>query len=110
MRKRVPSPVLMFSLLGVAMLSIGWSAAQQHHLPLILSHRFAGRTSTCDLAESIEGEALSRLQAGNFSELSAASKVIQVDGNFQLWSTPLGNYWMPKASGDALIYDLSEQK
>ncbi len=83
---------------------------QSHHASLVLSHYSKGKTGNCSLAESFEGEALSRLQLENVNSIRAASKVVRHDERFSLWSTPAGNFWMPTASGDALIYDLAEQK
>ena len=81
-----------------------------HHATLVLGHYFKGRSGNCSLAESFENEALSRLQLENVNSIRAASKVIRSDERFSLWSTPAGEYWMPTASRDALIYDLAEQK
>jgi FkbM family methyltransferase len=86
------------------------SVVQSHHASLVFSHYFNGKTGNCSLAESFEGEALSRLQLENVNSIRAASKVVRKDERFSLWSTPAGEYWMPTASGDALIYDLAEQK
>jgi FkbM family methyltransferase len=86
------------------------SLARSHHAYLVLSHYLGGRAGNCTLAESFEGEALSRLQVQNANEIRASSRVIRTDGQFSLWSTPAGEFWMPAASGDALIYDLGEQK
>ena len=87
-----------------------FSVVQSHHASLVFSHYFKGKTGNCSLAESFEGEALSRLQLENVNSIRAASKVVRKDERFSLWSTPAGEYWMPTASGDALIYDLAEQK
>src|ERR1022692_2992327 len=84
--------------------------ARLHHTMLVMSHYFGGRAGNCTLAESIQGEALSRLQAANVDAMRAASRVIQKDERFSLWETPAGRYWMPTASGEALLYDLAEQK
>ena len=84
--------------------------ARTHHASLVLSHYFGGRVGNCTLAESFEGEALSRLQSGNVDEIRASSQVIRKDDRYSLWSTPSGEYWMPTASRDGLIYDLGEQK
>lgn len=86
------------------------SAARTHHVLLVFSHYFGGRTGNCNLAESFEGEALSRLEANNVNEIRLASRVTRTDNRFSLWSTPLGDYWMPTASKDSIIYDLAEQK
>ena len=81
-----------------------------HHASLVLSHYFKGRAGNCNLAESFESESLSRLQAANFEEMRASSRVVRKDDHYTLWSTPLGDYWMPTASGESLAYDLAEQK
>jgi len=84
--------------------------AQGHHAFLVLSHYFKGKAGNCTLGESFQGEALSRLQLANVNEIRNASRIIQKDERYSLWSTPGGQYWMPTASGDALVYDLGEQK
>jgi FkbM family methyltransferase len=84
--------------------------AMSHHAAVVISHYLKGRASTCTLSESFEGEALSRLGMQNFAELRAASRVTRQDAGLTLWSTPAGDYWMPTASGEALLYDLAEQK
>jgi FkbM family methyltransferase len=84
--------------------------ARSHHASLVLSHYFGGRAEDCTLAESFQGEALSRLQFQNVNEIRSSSKVVRKDDHYSLWETPAGEYWMPIASGDALIYDLGEQK
>lgn len=81
--------------------------AQLRHASLVLSHYFGGRAGNCTLAESFEGEALSRLQFESVTEIRAASKVIRKDEQFSLWSTPAGEYWVPTASGHAVIDDLN---
>lgn len=84
--------------------------ARSHHASLVLSHYLHGRAGNCTLAESFEGEALSRMQFANVSTIRSSSRVIRTDGDFSLWSTPAGEYWFPTASKDAIIYDLGEQK
>ena len=91
---------------GAALLRV----ARAHHALLVVSHYLHGRAGNCTLAESFEGEVLSRLQFQNVSEIRASSRVIRMDGRFSLWSTPAGEYWVPTASKDAILYDLAEQK
>jgi FkbM family methyltransferase len=50
------------------------------------------------------------LQFQNVNEIRSSSKIVRKDGLYSLWSTPNGEFWMPTASGDALVYDLGEQK
>ena len=84
--------------------------AMSHHAAVVISHYLKGRASTCTLSESFEGEALSRLEVRNIASMRAASRVTRKEAGLALWSTPAGDYWMPAASGDALLYDLAEQK
>src|SRR5215472_16695115 len=84
--------------------------ARTHHAFLVLSHYIRGRAGNCTLSESFEGEALARLQVANFDAIRSSSRVIRRDGPYSLWSTPDGEYWMPTASGDKLLYDVAEQK
>jgi hypothetical protein len=84
--------------------------AQKHRACLVLSHYINGRVGKCTLSESFEGEALSRMQVANFDAIRSFSRVIRRDGPYSLWNTPDGDYWMPSASGDKLLYDVAEQK
>jgi FkbM family methyltransferase len=84
--------------------------ARAHHAFLVLSHYLNGRVGNCNLSESFEGEALSRLQLANVDAIRAASKVVRRDEQYSLWETPAGPFWIPTASGDAVIYDLGEQR
>jgi FkbM family methyltransferase len=95
---------------SLPLIALAAGVARSHHTFLVLSHYFGGRTGNCTLAESFEGEALSRLQSQNVDAIRASSRVIRKDDRYSLWSTPYGEFWMPTASSDALIYDLGEQK
>lgn len=76
---------------------------------LPVSHYLRGRAGTCTLAESLQSVRLSRAQRANVDGIRSASRVVGRDDVYSLWSTPLGEFWMTTASGDALIYDLGEQ-
>jgi len=111
MSKKLTPKAVGFGVFAVALpVAALIQAARTHHASLVLSHYFGGRAGNCSLAESFEAEALSRLQADNVGDLRASSRVVRKDERFSLWSTPLGDYWMPSASGDSLVYDLAEQK
>jgi FkbM family methyltransferase len=86
------------------------SVVRTNHVLLVLSHYFGGRAGNCTLADSFEGEALSRLQVQNTDAVRASSRVIRKDDRYAVWSSPYGEFWMATASGDALIYDLAEQE
>ncbi|HEV3196817.1 MAG TPA: FkbM family methyltransferase [Bryobacteraceae bacterium] len=102
--------VLLFAIIAIFPAFALINVFQAHHTGLVLSHYFGGRAGNCTLAESFEAERLSRLQFQNVEEIKKASRVVRKDELYSLWSTPAGEYWMPSASGNALIYDLGEQK
>lgn len=111
MQKKLTPRTVGFGLFVVSLpLAAAIHIARVHHFSLVLSHYFGGRSGNCSLSESFDAEALSRLQSSNVSELRASMRVTQKDDRFSLWSTPTGDYWMPSASGEDLIYDLAEQK
>ena len=93
----------------VALSTAGLNLARSHHVYLVLSHYLGGRAGNCSLEESFQGEALSRLQYTTVGEVRAASRIIREDGRYAWWSTPEGEFWVPAASGDAVMYDLGEQ-
>jgi FkbM family methyltransferase len=86
------------------------NVAGVHHAGLVLSHYFGGRVGNCSLMEAFQAENLSRLQAANVEEIRAGSCIVRTDGQYTLWSTTDGEYWLPARSRDGVIYDLGEQK
>jgi FkbM family methyltransferase len=98
------------AILAAPVVTLGLITGRAHHAGLVLSHYFRGRAANCSLAESFHGETLMRQQSQNADEIRATSRIVRTDGPYSLWSTPAGDYWMPTASGDALVYDLGEQK
>src|SRR5689334_9671356 len=99
---------------GLLMLSLPCAGllhtARIHHASLVLSHYLHGRAGSCSLAESFEGESLSRRQFENASSIRSASHVVRTDERFSLWSTPTGEYWLPIGSKEGIFYDLAEQQ
>ncbi len=74
------------------------------------SHYLHGRAGNCSLSESRHSGEPSMEQSANVKSIGASSHVMRQEGKDSLWSTPLGEYWMPTASKDAIVYDLAEQK
>jgi FkbM family methyltransferase len=108
--RKVAPKTIGFGLLALALPCAGlMHVVRVHHVPLVLSHYFGGKAANCTLVEAFRGEALSRLQSQNENRLRASSRIVRSDGRFSLWTTPLGEFWMPAASGGDLIYDLAEQ-
>jgi FkbM family methyltransferase len=105
------SRALRLSLLSLAVaLPAVVHIALAHHAYLVLSLYLSSRAGNCTLAESFEGEALSRLQAANVNAARAYSRVIRTDDLYSLWSTPAGEFWSPTRNRGALLYDIAEQQ
>jgi FkbM family methyltransferase len=100
--------VLMF---GIPAMALMLFVALRHPGTLImLSHYLHGRAGVCTISQSFDSLAIAIAQAQNADEILAASRIIEQDPRgFNHWSTPLGSYWMPAGSGNALVYDLAEQ-
>ncbi len=109
-RKRAPRILMMSLIILVLPTAALINLARSHHAFLVLSHYLGDRAGNCTMAQSFEGEALSRLQLANVNEIRASSHLVREDGPYAFWATPLGDYWVPGASKDAIIYDLAEQK
>jgi hypothetical protein len=58
----------MYCLIGIVPVFSLYEVALQHHAALVLSHYLHKRTGNCNLTESFEAEALSRLQSANGEE------------------------------------------
>jgi FkbM family methyltransferase len=85
------------------------NVAMYHHAGLVLSHYFGGRAGNCTLAEAFQAEALSRMQLANVDDISKSSRILRTDGQYTLWATPAGEYWIPSHTGP-VFYDLGEQQ
>jgi FkbM family methyltransferase len=109
-KKVTPKMVgLGLAVLGLAVAAL-WNVARSHHAALVLSHYFGGRAGNCTLAESFASEALYRRQSENVDAIRSSSRVVRRDDRFSLWHTQDGEFWVPTASGDSLLYDLGEQE
>ena len=85
------------------------NVAMYHHASVVLSHYFGGRAGNCTLAESFQAEALSRMQVANVDYIQKGSRIVREDGQYTLWTTPDGEYWIPTKTGP-IFYDLGEQR
>lgn len=75
-----------------------------------IGYHLAGRSGICNLGESYRAARVSAKQVSGKTELEKQSKQVTrgADG-LNLWETPLGSFWAPNGSTDALFLDLAEQ-
>jgi FkbM family methyltransferase len=73
-------------------------------------HYLKGHAGSCTLLQSLASADLSR-QSAEVAGLTRRSRVAESDPRgFALWQTPLGAYWIPAGSQEALFWDLGEQQ
>lgn len=70
----------------------------------------AGRTKGCPFSETMRSASNMRRQAELNDRIVKASRLVQKDGDFHLWDTPRGRYWVPAGSDYSLSWDLAEQE
>jgi len=70
----------------------------------------AGRTKGCPFSETVRSASNMRRQAEFNDRIVRTSRLVQKDGNFHLWDTPRGRYWVPAGSDYSLTWDLAEQE
>ena len=100
---------ILASIVAIPCLSAALLAKERLGL-VVLSHYWGHRAGNCTLLESFESGKIAKEQEDSAQSFRAASRLVQQDGAYSQWSTPLGDYWVPTASASALIHDLSEQK
>jgi FkbM family methyltransferase len=71
----------------------------------------AGRSPVCPLSNALKADANLQEQIRMKDEILAASRRVEVDpSGFELWETPMGNYWLPTGNQYILPWNLAEQK
>jgi FkbM family methyltransferase len=69
-----------------------------------------GRSEICSLNDALAAkDHLQKLTASK-DRILAASKKLRTDGNYELWQTPYGDYWITKGNQFGLPFNLSEQE
>jgi FkbM family methyltransferase len=69
-----------------------------------------GRSGPCTLAQAIAIGDHFQKETAIKDRILAASKQIATDGPFEQWSTPHGDFWIPKGSQYVLPFNLAEQE
>lgn len=70
-----------------------------------------GRGKGCPMAQALASPGVLKQQTAIKDRILAASRLTETDpAGYRLWTTPKGNYWMPKGSDYALAWDLAEQE
>lgn len=95
-------------LLPVAAAVLIWNYVPAVRLSMFV---LLGRNQGCPLPNAVKSDEELKRQIRYKDEILAASKLLQKDEKgFELWRTPLGNYWIPDGSRYVLPFNLAEQK
>jgi FkbM family methyltransferase len=68
------------------------------------------RNLVCTSAEALRGAQIHQNVSNGWETLFDHSKIIQSDGNLNLWHTPRGDWWVPKGSDKPTLGFLAQQE
>jgi hypothetical protein len=104
--------MLMLRPLVVILLLLGAGSAAVSYYPPARSAAFflMGKSEVCSLREAWEAPKHLDRQIREKDRILAASRKLEVDAKgYERWSTPDGEYWIPKGSHYVLPFNLAEQ-
>jgi len=72
----------------------------------------SARTNTyqCSFLKSINASRTAENRVRRKMAIRASAQLIQEDGNYSLWHTRDGNFWIPNRNADTLAFNLAEQE
>ena len=97
--------------LKIVILAIGIASVAAFYPPArVAALVLAGRSEICSMRDALG--ARTHLEDLTFSKdrILAASKKVNSEGAYDLWETPMGNYWISKGNDYGLPWNLSEQE
>jgi len=81
------------------------------YLPeVLLTGMFLIRRSDCSLKKTLAVSDWKQHYLDSRARITQLSRLQKRDGNLQLWSTPLGDFWMPQSSMPAIFGVLAEMQ
>lgn len=78
--------------------------------PRLARNLLLGRATGCSFSQSVAGDRFLNEQLDTARGLMMSSKLLAREQGLEQWQTPMGAYWMPEGSSNAVFYDLSEQR
>lgn len=104
--RRVLQVIIVVELVVVALGLLLWSYPPSVMVALSL----AGRSPYCDTTDVWHGADRRVFLNSEVARLTAGSTLIEEDpAGYELWSTPMGDYWVPTGSGASLPVLLAQQ-
>ncbi len=99
-------------LILVAVLLGAGVAAYSYYPPFrLMTLVAAGRSPVCPLAQAVRCEEHSKqLEAAHNRLVKSMVKLEHDNAGFDLWKTPVGNYWIPAGDRFVLPFNLAEQE
>ena len=82
---------------------------ERHPGPLLVFADLKFRTPYCTFWQAMVDASLSAAERRGREEISAASRLVENDGELGLWQTPRGPYWIPQGAGEVLSIVLAQQ-
>jgi FkbM family methyltransferase len=100
-------PLLIFAILAIAGAAVGGLWCRAH--PRLARNLLSGRSKGCSFSQSIAADRFLNEQLETARGLAIDSKLLARGQGLEQWQTPMGTYWIPEGSSNAVFYDLSEQ-
>ena len=100
--------IISLFLVAVALLLAGFRFSKEARLLLLVAQ---GRSPVCSITDAIKGGLGGLEQEATVKVLAEGSRIVEErpDG-LMLWDTPDGQFWIPKGTGDSLLFVLAEQR
>ena len=100
--------IISLFLVAVALLLAGFRFSKEARLLLLVAQ---GRSPVCSITDAIRGGLGGLEQEATVKVLAEGSRIVEErpDG-LMLWDTPDGQFWIPKGTGDSLLFVLAEQR
>src|SRR4051794_9809054 len=92
----------------LAVLAIAGGLWYRTH-PRLARNLLLGRANGCSLSQSVAADGFLNQQLEIARRLEMSSKLVARQQGLEQWQTPMGAYWIPEGSSNAVFYDLSEQ-
>ena len=69
-----------------------------------------GRNYQCSFAQALHSPAFGDDRKRRIVEITASAQHLATDGNYSLWRTRDGDFWIPNRNAETLIFNLAEQE
>lgn len=96
--------------IAIAVVAVIAAVAALYPPARLATYVLIGRGTNCPIGQAVKSGQEIQDQIRFKDEILAASKLLESDGGFERYQTPMGAYWIPKGSKYVLPFNLAEEK